>query len=293
LSDQGDPQKVESANSGLEGELGVAIRLAREAGEIVKTFYQVPPTVRWKDPTEPVTEADRAANAYLVRQLQAAFPNDAVLAEESRDDPVRLANRRVWLVDPIDGTVEFIAHNGEFCIMVGLALDGEPVLGVVFQPVDDVLYAASRGNGAFVEEFGERYPLQVSNIAVPGDCRLVVSRSHRVPLLDRIVAQLGIQRERAVGSVGLKVGLIARGEADSYIHPNAGTREWDTCAPDIIAREAGGTMTDCWNRPLRYNQADVVHHFGVMASNGACHAALVDGVAKVLDEAGVESEFGF
>ena len=293
MSDPGDRTRVEAANSGLEGELDVAIGLAREAGEIVKTFYQVPPMVRWKDPTEPVTEADKAANSFLVRQLQSAFPDDAVLAEESRDDLSRLANRRVWLVDPIDGTVEFIAHNGEFCIMIGLALDGEPVLGVVYQPVDDVLYAAARGTGAFVEEFGERYRLRVSDVAVPCECRLVVSRSHRVPLLDRIIAQLGVQRERAVGSVGLKVGLIARGQADSYIHPNAGTREWDTCASDIIAREAGGTMTDCWNRPLRYNQADVVHHFGVMASNGACHAALVDGVAKVLDEAGVEPEFGF
>ena len=79
---------------------------------------------------------------------------------------------------------------------------------------------------------------------------------------------LGVQKERAVGSLGLKIGLLARGQADFYLHPSAGTKEWDTCAPDIILSEAGGVMSDCWNRPLRYNQRDVKRQFGVMASNG-------------------------
>jgi myo-inositol-1(or 4)-monophosphatase len=105
----------------------VAVRLVRAAGQIIETFYQVPPTVKWKDPNDPVTEADRAANAYLVKQLALAFPDDGILAEESKDDLCRLDKRRVWVVDPLDGTVEFIAHNGQFCIMVGLVSDGVPV----------------------------------------------------------------------------------------------------------------------------------------------------------------------
>ena len=236
-------------------ELNVAIKLAREAGAIVRTFYQVSPNIRWKDPTEPVTEADRAVNAYLVKQLAQAFPEDGILAEESKDDLARLEKPRVWIIDPLDGTMEFIARNGEFCIMIGLAVEHEPVVGVVYQPIDDVLYAAARGSNAFVEEFGERYPLRVSKEANPKRCRLVVSRSHRSPLIDTIISRIGTQKVRSVGSVGLKIGLIVRRQADFYVHPNPGTKEWDTCAPDIILRQAGGVMSDCWNRPLRYKPA--------------------------------------
>ena len=96
-----------------------------------------------------------------------------------------------------------------------------------------------------------------------------------------------------MGSVGLKIGLIARGQAEFYVHPNPGTKEWDTCAPDAILREAGGLMTDCWGRALRYNQPDIVRRFGVLASNGVCHAQLCQIVAQVLDDAGIDPEFGF
>lgn len=269
------------------------MRLARDAGAIVKTFYEVPPTIRWKDPTEPVTEADRAVNAYLVKQFSQLYPADGVLAEESKDDLSRLERDRVWIVDPLDGTAEFIAHNGEFVIMIGMAVHGEPVVGVVFQPIDNILYAASKGVGAFVEEFDDRYPLRVSQETNLDRFRLVVSRSHRPPLVDTMIAAMNLQRERSIGSVGLKIGLIARGQAEFYVHPNPGTKEWDTCAPDIIVREAGGMMTDCWNRPLLYNQADVVRRYGVLASNHIRHAELSDIVAQVLDDAGVDSDFGF
>jgi 3'(2'), 5'-bisphosphate nucleotidase len=288
----GNPQ-APAQSSGYAHELDVAIRLAREAGEIIKAFYEVPPTVRWKDPTEPVTEADRAVNSYLVKQFALVFPDDGVLAEESKDDLTRLDKPRVWIVDPMDGTAEFIAHNGEFVIMIGLAVLGEPVVGVVFQPIDDVLYAACLDSGAFVEEFGERAPLHVSESTQIEEFRLVVSRSHRVPITDAIIRRMGVKRERSIGSVGLKIGLIARGQAEFYVHPNAGTKEWDTCAPDIIVREAGGLMTDCFNRPLRYNQADVVRYYGLLASNHQTHDALAEVLAEVLDEAGVDPEFGF
>ncbi len=274
-------------------ELAAAIRLAREAGAVVRTFYDVPPTVRWKDPTEPVTEADRAVNAFLVKQLSQLFPEDGVLAEESKDDLSRLKRDRVWIVDPLDGTAEFIAHNGEFVIMIGLAVAGSPVVGVVYQPIDDVLYGAAQGAGAFVEEFGERAPLHVAQESNLKKFRLVVSRSHRPALVDSAIARMGLQRERSIGSVGLKIGLIARGQAEFYIHPNPGTKEWDTCAPDIIVGEAGGVMTDCWGRPLRYNEADVIRHFGVVASNHTQHAEIIAILGDVLDEAGVDSDFGF
>lgn len=293
LSPQQHPSHDVHSAPLFDRELDAAVKLARESGEIVRAFYEVPPTVRWKDPTEPVTEADRAVNSHLVKRFRQLFPEDGILAEESRDDLSRLQKRRVWIADPLDGTAEFISHNGEFCIMIGLTLDGEPVVGVVYQPVDDVLFAAARGAGAFMETETERFPLQVSDAAdIPG-YRLVVSRSHRVPLLARIIAKAGVRRERSLGSVGLKIGLIARSQAEFYVHPNAGTREWDTCAPEIILRESGGEMTDCWNRRLSYNQQDVVRHFGLLASNGVSHSELCSVVGEVLDEAGIDPEFGF
>ena len=293
VTDMTDASREGHRTSDFRSELDVAIKLVCEAGAIVRTFYDVPPTVHWKDASEPVTEADNAVDAYLARELRRAFPDDGILTEESRDDLGRLNRNRVWIVDPLDGTAEFIARNGEFCIMVGLAVDGEPAAGVVYQPIDDILYAAARGQGAFVVEFGERFPLQVSQESNIGDFRLAVSRSHRARLVDDISARLGVRRERRIGSVGLKIGLLARGQADFYVHPNPGTKEWDTCAPEIIVREAGGMMTDCWNRPLRYNQRDVVRRFGLLASNGTRHEQLVSVIGEVLDEAGVEPDFGF
>ncbi len=286
----------ESANdlpTGYDRELTAAVRLAREAGQIIETFYQVPTTVKWKDSADPVTEADRAANAYLVKQIASAFPGDGILAEESRDNLARLDKRRVWVVDPLDGTVEFIARNGQFCIMIGLVSDGRPVVGVIYQPVEDVLYAAALGGGAFVEEFGERQELHVSTESEPAQLRPVVSRSHRPPILDDLLRGLGVQKERVVGSLGLKIGLLARGQVDFYLHPSGGTKEWDTCAPDIIVREAGGVMSDCWNRPLRYNQREVKRQYGVMASNGVAQPWLALCLADLLDEAGLDPEFGF
>jgi 3'(2'), 5'-bisphosphate nucleotidase len=221
------------------------------------------------------------------------FPRDGTLAEESKDDLSRLQKRRVWIMDPLDGTAEFIAHNGEFVIMIGLAVDAAPVVGVVYQPISDVLFAASKGQGAYVEEFGERHRLRVSEETDIVKFRLVVSRSHRPPLIDTIIKEMGLQRERSIGSVGLKIGLIARGQAEFYVHPNPLTKQWDTCAPDIIVSEAGGVMTDCWNRPIRYNREDVKNRFGVLASNGPQHQELADSLCEILDEAGLDPDFGF
>jgi 3'(2'), 5'-bisphosphate nucleotidase len=177
--------------------------------------------------------------------------------------------------------------------MIGLAVGGRSVLGVVYQPIDDVLYAAACGCSAFVEEFGERSVLSVSNESELARMRIVISRSHRPPIVDAIVERLRPQRERNIGSVGLKIGLIARGQAEVYVHPNPGTKEWDTCAPEAVVTGAGGIMTDCWGRPLRYNQPDVARRFGVLASNDARHEEIVEIVTAVLDEAGVDPDFGF
>ncbi len=274
-------------------EMARAVELARGAGEILDRFYDAPPDVAWKGHNDPVTGADHAANEYLVSELARSFPGDGILAEESRDDLARLARRRVWLVDPLDGTNEFIDHNGEFCVMIGLVDQGRPVLGVIYRPVNNTLYTAAAGEGSFVEDSGGRRELHVSTTTELSRLRPVMSRSHRSALMDKITQALGVQPARAIGSLGLKSAAVAQAEVDFYVHASIGPKEWDTCAPEVIVREAGGRMTDCWDRPLPYNQRNVGRPFGVLASNGCSHAALAAALARVLGGLGISSESGF
>ncbi|NUQ39532.1 MAG: 3'(2'),5'-bisphosphate nucleotidase CysQ [Caldilineales bacterium] len=267
--------------------------IVRAAGPIVREYHDLPNDITWKGANDPVTAADHAVNEFLVAELRRAFPGDAILAEESQDDLSRLDKERVWCVDPLDGTKEFIARNGEFSIMVGLAVQGVAVLGVVYQPILDLMYSGLRQGGAWRIEGGQRRPLQVSAIDRPADLALVVSRSHRNPITDAIKAAIGISRERISGSVGLKCGLIARQEADLYLHPAPGVKEWDTCAPEAILCGAGGKISDCWGRPLRYNQPDVRRRGGLVASNGHCHSRIITLMAPVLAAAGIDPDQGW
>lgn len=211
----------------------------------------------------PVTEADHASNRVILDGLRQAFPGDAILSEESRDSEARLTAERVWIVDPLDGTKEFLARNGEFAVMIGLAVNAEPVLGVVYRPVGNVLYAAARGEGARIERNGDSTPLRLAP-AKMDRLRLVGSRSHPDPLLGRMQEALGITDVRPCGSVGVKCSLIAESECNLYIHPVPYLKEWDTCAPEALIREAGGSVTDCNGDPLRYNKPDPVQPHGIV-----------------------------
>lgn len=277
----------------LTHELPIVEQLVREAGALVADFYANGFEVAWKGANDPVTAADQAANQLLVAGLSRAFPSDGILAEESRDNADRLQRRRVWIIDPLDGTREFVGRIGEFCIMVGLAIEGQAALGVVYQPVADQLYRGIPGLLADVVQQGVRQPLAVSPVADPAQMRLVASRSHRDPLVDAVCRQLGVTQERPCGSVGLKVGLLATGQCDLYIHPAPGLKEWDTCAPEAILRAAGGAISDAWGRPLRYNQVDVRQRQGLVASNGASHARIVAATTAAAEAAGYVVQDGF
>ena len=267
--------------------------LVRQAGDIVRQYHDLPDDIEYKGVNDPVTAADKAVNNFLVDALTQAFPGDGILAEESKDDLSRLQHNQVWCIDPLDGTKEFIARNGEFSIMVGLAIEGVATLGVVYQPILDFMYSGIRDQGAWLSTADGRTPLVVSEIDNPASMRLVVSRSHRNPITDSIKASLGITQERISGSVGLKCGLIARTESDLYLHPAPGHKEWDLCAPEAILVGAGGKMTDCWGRALRYNKADVHNHGGLVASNGRAHRRIISLMAPTLAQAGIKPNTGW
>jgi 3'(2'), 5'-bisphosphate nucleotidase len=259
--------------------VAVACELARAAGRAAMAHYGSA-RAEAKGGGSPVTAADRAANEVIVTALKARFPGDAILSEESRDTSHRLTSRRLWIVDPLDGTKEFLAMNGEFAVMVGLVEAGEAVAGAVYLPDPDVLMWAARGEGAWLERGSGPEPLRCA-AADPSALRAVGSRSHPDALLTRMHDALRVADVAPSGSVGVKCGLIARGERDVYIHPVPYLKEWDTCAPEVILREAGGEVTDCRGDRLEYNKPDPRQPHGIVATGGGVHERILAAIAPV------------
>jgi len=274
----------------FEPEIRVAVNLARTAGEAILAKYGKPLRVEQKnyeDDVEPVTQADRIANELIVNGLKAQFPNDGILAEESIDTERRLSKSRVWMVDPLDGTNGFIDGNGDFAVQIGLVEDSVCVAAVVYLPLTDVLYRAVIGGGTWIER-PELPPEKaaVSERRTFAEMRLAASRSHRSPRMNKVVQRFGFREEVQRGSVGIKVGLLVEEQCDLYIHLSGRTKQWDTCAPQLILTEAGGRLTDLFGRPLNYNVPDVNNRNGLVASNGVSHDLIIETLAPLLAEFG-------
>ena len=277
--------------SNYEREIEIATKLGRAAGAVLLAHYNSPFLVEQKVNAllemEEVTAADREANDLIVRRLAAEFPGDGILAEESVDTDERLNKERVWLIDPMDGTKNFVRRDGDFAVQIGLAVAGEAVLGVVYQPVRDLLYRAVRSEGSWREKDGQQAErMQVSNKTDPAEMVLASSRSHRSPRMERVVDSFGFKFETRRGSVGVKIGLIAEREADLYLHLSPSTKQWDTCAPEIILTEAGGRLTDLFGKPLLYNAPRIDNRNGVVATNNVAHELVIDNLKPLLREFG-------
>lgn len=265
----------------FEQELSAAVELAREAGRILMGIYAKDFEVAYKGKNNPVTEADQLANAYIVAELKRRFPEDGIVAEESVEQGDALTKRRCWFVDPLDGTKEFIAKNGEFSVMIGLAVDGESQLGVVFQPGKDKLYRGVVGQGAALEQAGKVTQLTVSEKSDPSTLKLVVSRSHRPSSIEQIMQQLGATQEMPSGSVGVKVGLIAERLADLYVHVSDKSSLWDACGPEAILKAAGGRFMHVDGTAISYRAADMQNRKGILASNTASYEPVLEAVRAV------------
>jgi 3'(2'), 5'-bisphosphate nucleotidase len=266
----------------MDKELEVARQLAREAGVILMQYYRDGARVEWKGYDDPVTAADKAANEMLVRELSRAFPRDAILSEEAEDDAARLSSERVWMVDPMDGTKQFIERLDEFAVMIGLAIAGVPRVGVVFNPATDKMFYAAHGLGAYLETGMTTKRLHVDPQTDTRKMTAAMSRSHHSPQVDRVRNALGIAGEARSGSVGLKVGLLCEAQAHLYLHIGAKTNQWDTCGPAAILTEAGGVITDNYGQPLEFNTPNVRNLRGIIASNGTVHEAIVNATVGVI-----------
>jgi len=266
----------------MEKELAIAKALALDAGSILMSYYQQPFRIDWKAPGDPVTAADREASQLIVGRLARAFPDHAILSEEEPDDLNRLDESHVWMIDPMDGTREFIERRGEFAVQIGLVVDGAPVLGVVYQPTTRKLYYAAHGMGAFLETDGQPVALHVSQEQIAARMTMAVSRSGRSVRVETIRERLRIPNVLRLGSVGLKVGAICEGRAHLYVHAGHRTHLWDTCGPEAILREAGGRLTDLFNEPLQYRGRELRNPNGLVASNGRIHDRAVQVAQSVV-----------
>lgn len=237
----------------LRGLLDPVIALARRAGGEILRVYDADFTVEHKEDKSPLTEADMAAHDAIDEGLAELTPGVPVLSEESAAVPFaeRRTWRRYWLVDPLDGTREFVKRNGEFTVNIALIEDGHPVLGVILAPVTGLCYFACRGCGAY--RAGRDGAAQAIRVRPLDRGRLVVagSRSHAGESLAAFLDRLGGYELVSMGS-SLKSCLVAEGKADLYVRLGP-TSEWDTAAAQCVVEEAGGRVTDTAMRPLRYN----------------------------------------
>jgi 3'(2'), 5'-bisphosphate nucleotidase len=263
-------------------ELECVLSIARRAARLILEIYATPFEVELKGPGDPVTRADREANTLICDALRASFPADAILAEESvptspREIAERVRQERVFFVDPLDGTREFVARNGEFAVMIGLAVRGRAALGVVVEPTTGQAFAGRVGQRGFVETAdGMRSPLRVSGETRAEHTRMLASRSHPAPIVELVRRDLRLPNLIACGSVGVKAARIATNQADLYVHGGSGGSLWDTCGPEAIVHSAGGVFTDLDGTPIDYTDPVLTLRKGIVAaSTRALHDAVV------------------
>jgi len=260
------------------------IDLVKNAGEaVLKVYSKQNPRIYHKKDSSPVTEADYLSEKILFSGLQ--IYGWRILSEETKDDLSRLNKEKIWIIDPLDGTRDFLNKTGEFSVMVALVDKRKPFLGVVYKPVDDKIYFAVKGEGAFLKEKDKALKrLKVSEISSLSEARLVFTRSHLNEMEKKFIQNLKTRRITFMGSVGVKLGEIAEGKADGYISISNKTSQWDICAPEIILKEAGGVVTDLSGGEFIYNRKEINNDNGIVASNGKIHFQMLKKLHQILPE---------
>lgn len=258
------------------------------AVDILQSYYRGEQELQiQKLESSPVTAADLAVNQHLLTELQSRL--DAAefgyMSEETYQLGPPLPQPYVWIIDPLDGTRDFIDKTGEYAVQIALVHQGRPVLAVVAWPEAQKLYTATLGGGTFVENRqGERQQLWVSTQADPSQMRLVVSRSHRDQRFDALLRQLPTQLQTQVGSVGCKIATIIEQRAELYpsLTTKSAPKDWDLAAPELILTEAGGKFSHFDLTPILYNRGDAAQWGGFLASNGPAHVELCQQIQSFL-----------
>jgi 3'(2'), 5'-bisphosphate nucleotidase len=262
----------------------VALAAALEASALVMRVYAGSFDVDYKAPDDPVTRADRESNELLCERLTRAFPGVPIVAEESAPDTwsAFAGADAAWFVDPVDGTREFVAHNGQFAVMLGLAEAGRAVLGVIVAPAWDRAFVGVVGEGAWeVHAGGARSPIRVSGQDSLREASILVSRSRSNAPVQAALARAGAPAPLAHGSSGLKAALVACGEHDAYVQPGPAGMRWDACSSDALVRAAGGVCSELDGSVFEYASGELVNARGLLATNERLHAALVGALRAI------------
>ena len=276
----------------LDDLLPVLRRLSWGAADILRAYgrgeappYGFPPALSVDDGGEgPVSAADLAVNRWLLDGLREAFPvaGWTLLSEETAKEQLRegepLPAEWLWILDPLDGTKDFLQGTGEYAVHLALVRGREPVLGVVLLPEPEELWIGLVGSAQAWRENrdGERFEPQLSSRRACGELVLVASRSHRDQRLEQLVKSLELGDSKAIGSVGGKVATILRGETDLYVSLSgkSAPKDWDMAAPEAVLRAAGGAFSHADGQPLQYNSGDVRQAGCLIASHGPTHDEL-------------------
>lgn len=260
-------------------EIKELLEIVKEAGDAVHALYNKVYTIQEKEDETPVTEADLLSQSILEKKLKKyKIP---LLTEETEDDLRRLNSDLVCIIDPLDGTSDFIQKTDEYAIMLGIVQIGIPVMGIVYSPAHNALYYAQREKGAWKRQHSTVTRLSVSTKSQYSEMTALISRNHLLPTEEKFIQQHHIGNTTVMGSAGLKLSRIAEGKADIYINSSDRTCEWDTCAGACILAEAGGILTDLVGQPITYNKKHTTHLKGFLATNATIHSKIIDDISGI------------
>jgi fructose-1,6-bisphosphatase/inositol monophosphatase family enzyme len=263
----------DSSPTAWKRELAVASELALAAGQRILTYLDGEIEVGRKARDEVVTPADRDSDRLIREGLAAAFPSDALFSEETADSANRLAHCRVWIVDPLDGTSNFIARGNEFCVSIGLAVDGRPALGVIYNPTRRELYAGAPGAGMTLNGIAAH----VSSAREIAAARISISPKEA----SQLTGLLPCGELVTISSMAYKLARVAAGLDDAVLSKKP-RKEWGTCAGTALVLAAGGRVSLLDGRPLRFNRAERLQPLGMVAAGPALHPLLLTAPHPVL-----------
>nr|WP_144052154.1 3'(2'),5'-bisphosphate nucleotidase CysQ [Gloeocapsa sp. PCC 73106] len=270
-------------------QLSQILTVAWGATDILRKYYRSDVAEQQEqDKDGPVTAADLACNHYILEELQKTYkaPEFGYLSEETYSKGETFPQPYVWIIDPLDGTRDFLDKTGEYAIHIALTQAGRPILAVVAVPEAEKIYYAVKDRGTYVET-RDRQPtrIKVSQRQSISDLYLVVSRTHRDDRFQKLIDQLPFKGRNYVGSVGKKIATVLEQASDVYISLSgkSAPKDWDFAAPELILTEAGGKITYFDGSPLIYNKGDVNQWGGIMASNGPCHQELCSQAIALLE----------
>jgi len=254
--------------------------VCKRAGSKILSYYEtVDKEIQNQD--FPITKADLESSELIIEFLKEKY-RLPVLSEEDKKDKEYLNSEKFFLVDPLDGTKDFINHTGQFVIMIALIENSQPTVGIIYQPTTNILYYGIKNKEAFIEKNKDKKKMGVSNENDFTRMKMLVSQFHSHRHETELAKKLLVQSSTKLGSAGLKICRIAQGLEHIYINTSNKTGEWDSAAGSIIIKEAGGEITDCRGNELVFGKEEPYNQDGFVISNGIRHGEIIKNVQEIL-----------